>query len=168
MFNAQAQQVSPKQIKALENQIEVQAQTFKAELEEDPSYEWGGESWVEFTLDTFRIERLMYESMELDYSTAGMLEASYRAELQYDGLLNKYYKRLMAKLSEEDKKILRQSQRNWIAFRDSERDLNVLLSEERYSGGGTIQSLFVAGRSLDIVQRRVFELYAYFERVRGW
>ena len=38
------------------------------------------------------------------------------------------------------------------------------MSEERYSGGGTIQNLIIGSRTIEITKTRVFELYDYLER----
>jgi len=57
----------------------------------------------EFFLDTFYLENL--RELEIDYngSTIGMNLATYKAEKAYDRLLNKYYKKLLDILADEDK-----------------------------------------------------------------
>jgi uncharacterized protein YecT (DUF1311 family) len=123
------------------------------------------EQFIEFKADTFAIEKRKEMRMEINWSTAGMNGATYEAEREYDNLLNKYYQKLMAKLKPEDKEILRQSQRNWIAFRDSEREVNYMLTDWPYSGGGTIQTTISANYYLEITRRRVIELYRYLGRL---
>ncbi|PKD43372.1 lysozyme inhibitor LprI family protein [Rhodohalobacter barkolensis] len=122
------------------------------------------EQFIEFKSDTFAIERRREMRMEINWSTAGMNNASYAAEREYDQLLNKYYQKLLGKLDDEDKEILRQSQRNWIRFRDSERDVNYMLTDWQYSGGGTIQTTINANHHLEITKHRVIELYRYLSR----
>lgn len=95
---------------------------------------------IAFTLDTCRIERIASEQMKIDFSTVGMSNAVNELNRQYDQLLNTYYQKLLAKLKDSDKELLKQAQRNWIQFRESELKLINLLSEEKYSGGGTIQT----------------------------
>ena len=119
---------------------------------------------IDFKIDTFRIERMLQKRMEIDYSTAGIVKATYDAEAEYDKLLNKYYQWLLKKLNDSDKEYLKQSQRNWLQFRDSERKLNAEVSKDEYSGGGTMQRVIVAGEYLDLTQRRVIELYGYLIR----
>jgi len=123
------------------------------------------EEFIEFKADTFAIEQRKKLKMEINWSTAGMNGATYAAEREYDHLLNKYYQRLMGKLEPEDKEILRQSQRNWIRFRNSERKVNQMLTNWQYSGGGTIQTTISANYYLEITRRRVIELYRYLGRV---
>ena len=79
---------------------------------------------IDFQIDTFVIEKLLSKRISIDYSTAGMTKATYDSEIEYDKLLNKYYQILIKKLNDSDKEILKQSQRNWIQYRDSERKLN--------------------------------------------
>lgn len=124
------------------------------------------EEFIEFTADTFAIEQRRRLKMDINWSTAGMNNATYDAEKEYDRLLNKYYQRLIGKLDPEDREILRQSQRNWIEFRDSERDVNQMLTKWHYSGGGTIQTTISAWYHLEITRRRVIELYRYLGRTR--
>ena len=99
--------------------------------------------------------------IEKDYSTAGMLQATYNAQNSYDILLNKYYEKLLNNLKSADKETLKEAQRNWINYRNSESKLNNLISNEEYSGGGTIQQIFIASRNLEIITNRLNELYYY-------
>jgi uncharacterized protein YecT (DUF1311 family) len=93
-----------------------------------------------------------------------MVTSTLDANREYDKLLNKYYQLLLRSLNEEDKEILKKSQRNWIDFRDSELELNGVLMNDYYSGGGTIQRVFAAARVLELTRDRVIELYDYLNR----
>lgn len=75
----------------------------------------------EFFIDTVYLENV--RKLEIDYngSTMGMNQATYKAEKAYDRLLNKYYKKLLDILADEDKLKKVKSQRNWIKFRDREK-----------------------------------------------
>lgn len=119
---------------------------------------------IEFATDTFSIEERHRLKLGIDYSTNGMVISTIYANKEYDKLLNKYYQLLQKSLNEEDKEILKKSQRNWIEFRDSELELNGVLMNDYYSGGGSIQRVFAAGRNLDLTRDRVIELYHYLNR----
>ena len=119
----------------------------------------------EFYIDTFYIERLWALEIEYDGSTLGMNQATYRAEQAYDKLLNKYYKKLLDQLQGRDKEKLKVSQRNWLKFRDSEKEVNYALRDKQYNGGGTIHSIFVSNKNADITRQRVFEIYHYLDRI---
>lgn len=155
------------QLEKLKFEIEKEADILRQKLEKE-DYELSDEGKVfaiDFQIDTFKIESLFNKRMDTDYSTVGMVSAAMELEKDYDALLNKYYKILLGKLNTTDKEILKKSQRNWIAFRDSERQLNAEISKDEYSGGGTIQQLIVSSNYLDITKKRVLELYDYLERI---
>lgn len=122
---------------------------------------------IAFTLDTCRIERMASEYMKIDFSTIGMSNSVNELNRQYDQLLNIYYQKLLAKLKDSDKEKLKQAQRNWIQFRDSELKLINLLSEDTYSGGGTIQTNRRSAQSLYLTKKRLIELYHYLMEVNG-
>lgn len=123
------------------------------------------ELFIEFKSDTFAIERRREMKMDINWSTAGMNNATYEAEKEYDHLLNKYYQKLMRRLDNEDKLVLRDAQRDWITFRDSEHEIIRMLTKTTYSGGGTIQTTISAGQYLEFTKSRVVDLYRYLARM---
>ena len=120
---------------------------------------------IEFKLDTFKIERIQERKLEIDFSTTGMLNSTYEVIDEYDKLLNKYYKTLLGKLTEKDTNVLRKAQKNWIQFRDSEIELIETIGKEKYSGGGTIQSLIGASRIYELTKERLLDLYNYLRSI---
>ena len=119
---------------------------------------------IEFTIDTFRIERQFGRYVDMDYSTAGMTSAAYEAAAQYDSLMNKYYRRLYQLLSVDDRKVLVKAQKAWLAFRDSETELTGILGKEEYSGGGTMQLITDASAYLELIRKRTIELFEHLSR----
>lgn len=120
---------------------------------------------IEFVLDTFMIEKRFELYLNQDYSDFGMNKASINKLYHYEFLLNKYYKLLLNELKNEDKETLKITQRNWLKYRESETQLNDLISQQKYSGGGTIQNIFVLSRNIEITQSRVIEFHMYLERL---
>lgn len=120
---------------------------------------------TEFMVDTFRIESIVRAKMEIDYSTQGINQAIYESAMEYDKLMNKFYGRLIQKLSAEDKKTLQSSQRNWLSFRDREKEVIELMGKEEYTGGGTIQSNFTAAIYLELIQNRTIEIWNHLMRI---
>lgn len=118
-----------------------------------------------FERDTFLVNELYSLQLDSDQTTYGMARATWQMEEAYDVLLNKYYNQLLRKLNKEDREVLKESQRNWIKFRDSEKRLNGLLTEEKYSGGGTIQQLIYTADNAWRVKQRVYELIGYLNRL---
>ena len=119
---------------------------------------------IEFTLDTFSVERFMDKWVEIDYSDFGMRDAGYEGAKLYDSLLNKYYKMLLTVLKGDDKKALVQAQKAWLAFRDGETKLVETISKDDYSGGGTMQSLIEASEHLNLVKSRTIALFEHYVR----
>jgi uncharacterized protein YecT (DUF1311 family) len=118
---------------------------------------------IEFILDTARIELYYSKYMYIDYTTAGMANATYQATDKYDKLLNKYYQKLMTILKGQDKQVLTQSQRAWMTFRDNEIKLIETLTKDEYSGGGTVQILNYASQVFELTRKRVLEMYAHYQ-----
>jgi uncharacterized protein YecT (DUF1311 family) len=157
---ATAQNITPAQKKQIQKDTEAAVLELKKKLVKENA----SELTIAFTLDTCRIHQYMARVMELDYSTSGMNAAGYDAAAKYDTLLNKYYKKLLAVLSAEDKKVLIQAQKAWLAFRDNEMKLVETIGEEKYSGGGTIQSNIRAANYLDMIEERTVALYVHLAR----
>ncbi|KAB1065982.1 lysozyme inhibitor LprI family protein [Salibacter halophilus] len=147
----------------VENKVKASAQRLRDSLESDVRHQHTLLQ-IEFTVDTFKIEERRRLITNLDHSINGMVLSVLDANEKYDELMNKYYQQLQGSLNEKDKKVLSQSQKNWIEFRDSERELNVLLMSDYYSGGGTNQRVFAALRTLDLTRNRVVEFYHYLNR----
>lgn len=127
--------------------------------------DYESKDFLEFKTDTTKIEQFMKQRLAIDYSTAGMVEASYDAEKEYDLLLNKYYQQLLKTLEVKDKPLLIEVQKNWLKYRDSERKMNGLLTEDKYSGGGTMQRIIYASAYLELTKKRVLELRDYLSRI---
>lgn len=110
------------------------------------------------------VELVASEKFEKAFSTADMLEAGSVVSDEYDRLMNKFYQELLDDITEEDREIVRQAQRDWITFRDSEMKLNRLLSKPRY-GGGTMQPVLNIGNYMELVKERALDLYRHHMRV---
>lgn len=153
-------EVTPELQKKILQEIEKDVPGLKRRLENAD----GHPVHIEFALDTFRIEQLVVKWTEYDYADFGMRDAGYAAARLYDGLLNKYYRKLSAVLAGADKKALVQAQKAWLAFRDSETALVETISKEEYSGGGTMQQLLEASEYLNLVKERTIVLFEHYVR----
>lgn len=116
---------------------------------------------IDFEVDTFRIEHFVKKWIDLDYRDFGMAKATYEGAKQYDALLNKYYKKVMAALKPEDKPKLVQAQKAWLIFRDSEIKLAQVVNNQAYSGG-TIQSVIDASDYSELIKTRTISLFQYY------
>ena len=122
---------------------------------------------VTFPIDTFRVEQYSNEHLKLVSTDSEIAAIDYEEAKNYDVLLNKYYKRLMAVLKDDDKKILIQTQKAWLVFRDNEVKLNDTVEKPVYGGGGTILALNDSGLYLNLVKTRALAIFDYYLRASG-
>lgn len=159
-------QISPADLSKIKLKVNAEAEARKKKLLNDPNRKDDlSDIVIGFQTDTMKIEQFMKRRLDIDYSTAGMVEAAFDAEKEYDLLLNKYYQQLLKKLKVKDKPVLIEAQKSWIKYRDAERKLNGLLREDIYSGGGTMQRIIYSGASLEFTKKRVAELNSYLEHL---
>ena len=117
---------------------------------------------IEFVTDTMRIELTASFIDEKYYSTADMHNTLSFKITEYDKLLNKYYKLLMNRLSNEDKVKFKEAQRVWLKYRDSEAKINSeIIAPNQYMGGGTMWPLVAGARTFEIIKERVCSLYEF-------
>lgn len=93
-----------------------------------------------------------------NYTTQGMIECVIKATDSWDKELNKNYKTLLGLLTEEQKEKLKESQRQWIKFRDSELEFSSSFYNQL---GGTIWIPIAARTRLDLTKQRAQELLDY-------
>ena len=91
-------------------------------------------------------------------TTQNILELNNEAYRKWDKALNDVYKSLMNKLPENDKKLLRESQRKWLSFQKSEFKF---MSLHIHRAGGSLSRVISSERRLAFIRNRVVELEAY-------
>jgi uncharacterized protein YecT (DUF1311 family) len=152
-------EISPEILKKLKAEVEVQIPKLKLSKQELNADE------IEFKIDTFRIETIASKRMDIDYSTTGMNITVDELTISYDKLMNKYYGKLMKLLKPEDKKVLITAQKAWLVFRDAELNLIGTMTDDQYSGGGTIQSNIRMGQYSSLVVERTIEIFRYYNGI---
>ena len=154
-------EISPENLKKIKAEVEAQIPKLKVTLSKQ---ELNADE-IEFKIDTFRIETVASKRMEIDYSTAGINITVDESTTSYDKLMNKYYGKLMKLLKTEDKKILTIAQKAWLVFRDAELKLIGTMTEDQYSGGGTIQSNIRMGQYSSLVIERTKDIFNYYNGI---
>jgi uncharacterized protein YecT (DUF1311 family) len=154
-------EISPEILKKIKAEVEAQIPKLKLKLSKQ---EFNADE-IEFKIDTFRIETIASKRMEIDYSTTGMNITVDELTTSYDKLMNKYYGKLMKLLKPEDKKVLITAQKAWLAFRDAELNLIGTMTEDKYSGGGTIQSNIRTGSYSSLVVERTIKIFNYYNEI---
>jgi uncharacterized protein YecT (DUF1311 family) len=99
-------------------------------------------------------------SIDSNQTTYGMMHCAQLAEEEWDAELNKSYKQLMEALSPENQVKLRDAQRKWLAFRDSERTFS---GDMHYDMQGTMYHVMAADREAEIVKERALNLERYLD-----
>ncbi|MCX6317131.1 MAG: DUF1311 domain-containing protein [Bacteroidetes bacterium] len=160
---AQSQEIlTPAKLKKIIAEADSEAAAYKKTLKEDDGH---SAAWIEFSADTFRINRINDKRMDVDFSTQGMNQTVMATTDAYDLLMNKYYNKLMGLLQPEDKKVLVAAQRAWLVFRDAEKKLIGVTRKEEYSGGGTIQSNIFTGLYASMVEERAIAIFNYYDEI---
>jgi len=97
-------------------------------------------------------------ALQQSQTTADMLSIYSQSYEKWDKALNKSYKSLMEKISAKDKKLLRESQRKWLIFKDKEFEF---MSAHIQRAGGSLSKIISAQRRVAFIRSRVIELEAY-------
>ena len=120
-----------------------------------------GQSVSKHTIDV-ELDRCLQDSS--GQSTAGMRECTYAAMDAWDDAMNKTYVELMMALSPASQDSLRQAQRAWLVFRDSQFALN----DQVYMNdlNGTMYHVMASYANMDVVKRRAEELRNMMEIVK--
>jgi uncharacterized protein YecT (DUF1311 family) len=114
-----------------------------------------------FTVDTFKVERMMRLKMHMDTSKAEHVIAVIDAEIDYDFLLTKYYKALLGIHDENSQKSLVAAQKKWIKYRDDEIVMTEKFYEEQVNGNANDEAVAKAAEHLELTKERVVELYKH-------
>lgn len=154
-------EITPEVLQKIKTDIEKQIPRLKQKL----SKENLTADQIEFFVDTFRIEQMVAERMDVDYSTIGMNITIDERTAAYDKLMNKYYNKLTKLLKPEDKKILTTAQKTWLAYRDAEFKLIWAMSKDEYSGGGSMQSNIATDSYSNLVVKRAIEIFNYYDGI---
>jgi uncharacterized protein YecT (DUF1311 family) len=106
------------------------------------------------------IDREYDECMEKHSSTAGMVECTDKAYKKWDAELNRAYGELLKKLPAKKAAILKQSQRDWLIYRDANFRLIDAIYDELQ---GTMYIPMRLYAKLRIVRERALLLSGYVE-----
>ena len=98
-----------------------------------------------------------------DISNAEMRNCTIKATQSWDNELNKYYNLLKNKLPQETFEVLKESQKQWMIYRDKE---YLLISKFYFElKEGTMWYNIAENRKKEIVKTRALELQMYFENL---
>ncbi len=116
-----------------------------------------------FIVDTFKIEKLLQLKLVADTSQAELVTAIVDSEIEYDILMNKYYKILLGLHDDEGKKSLTAAQKKWLKYRDEEILMTEKFYNEQHVGDAKTKEIAKAREHLELTKARVIELYKHIE-----
>lgn len=105
-----------------------------------------------------QIDLWLEKALAEDQSTAGARNAINQAREMWDRELNRAYKKLMGSLNKEQQAVLKESQKNWLKFRDSEFQV---IGAVVASMQGTMWQLAATDKGLELTRQRALQLLAY-------
>lgn len=91
-----------------------------------------------------------------NYSTAGMMQCEAKAYEAWDKELNNVYKDLMKELTPEGQKHLRDDQKNWLKFRDTELEF---IGDIYGSKQGTMYRPMASDAAAELIKDRTLQLH---------
>lgn len=100
------------------------------------------------------------QALSEDQSVGSMIDCEYAARIAWDKEMNKYYKLLIEVLKPAEKKMFKESQRDWLLYRDNE--MNFASAFYKHMDG--LSWLLVHAKRLTaIAKQRALELEEYYE-----
>lgn len=108
---------------------------------------------------SYPIDKKLQSCIESNGSTMGMVECTQKAQNEWDKELNKYYKLLLGKLDASDQQFLRESQRQWLAYKEKETKFYMRVYGKQE---GSMWSNVIADKALQITRQRAIELMDYY------
>ncbi|GGO80046.1 hypothetical protein GCM10011348_15860 [Marinobacterium nitratireducens] len=113
--------------------------------------------------DANEVEREFDACLSQDSTTYGMERCANEFHQRWDNLLNQAYRELMTVLDEDGQQKLRDAQRAWIKFRDSEiTNMDNIYSHTQ----GSMYIVVYAGNVMDITKARAMQLNGYLADLR--
>ena len=161
-----AQEMDAKTQARLQADANKVAEDRRKELMKDSDYSGtSGKFRIDYEVEMLRIETLMNLKIDEGHQTTTVtVIAITDATKDYDKMLNKYYQILLKKLQPKDQEILKQAQRNWITYKEAELKLNLLITDDKYTGG-SLERIYSNSRVMNITKHRLEEIYGYLERL---
>ena len=117
-------------------------------------------TFVQAQTKEYRIDSTLGKCTAKNASDAGMITCLQKAETDWDKELNKYYKLLLIKLDTSQQKKCRDSQRQWLIYKDKEVNFFTDIFSKK---DGSMWNLLIADKRMQIIRQRVVELIGYYE-----
>lgn len=91
-------------------------------------------------------------------TTEGMTDCSHQAYLAYDKRMNEVYQRVMRNVDPQSRVLIRNAQRQWLAYRDAQRKADI---GPWQADRGSMVSPDIEALNVDAIRARIDELNYY-------
>ncbi|WP_230953170.1 lysozyme inhibitor LprI family protein [Burkholderia stagnalis] len=91
-------------------------------------------------------------------TTSGMIACSHQAYVAYDKRMNEVYQRVMRSADPQTRELIRQAQRQWLAYRDAQHKAD---NGPWRADRGSIASVDIEALNVDAIRARIQELDYY-------
>lgn len=108
----------------------------------------------------YKVDTILADCLKDNITTVGMSDCFANAQDLWDKELNKYYQLLLTKLDATGRKKLKETQKQWIIFRDQEIKF---ISEAYGNRDGTMWIIIVADKINQLIRQRAVDLISYYE-----
>lgn len=117
------------------------------------------------TTTSAKIDKDLKRCLNKDATTTmDMLECYWKAHKQMDLRMNTVYKTLLSKLSKDQKTLLIDAQKKWLAFRSAESDAAAALDPSAQGSLGTVNR---NARGYDLLKERTSALEMYLSELEA-
>jgi uncharacterized protein YecT (DUF1311 family) len=110
----------------------------------------------------YKVDSILADCLKKNVTTVGMSDFLVSAQKLWDIELNKYYRLLLTKLDAKGQMKLKETQKQWIIFRDQEIKF---ISEAYGTRDGTMWIIIVADKINQLIRQRAVDLIGYYERL---
>lgn len=110
---------------------------------------------------SYKIDTILKKCIDKTHGgDVDMISCLEKAESNWDAELNKTFKLLLTKLDSTEQKKLRESQRQWLIYKDKE----IKFFTDVYGKqDGTMWNLAISDKRMQLIRQRTIELLDYYE-----
>jgi uncharacterized protein YecT (DUF1311 family) len=119
------------------------------------------ETFGQSPLKSYKIDTILNNCIDkTNGGDVSMISCLQKAEMNWDAQLNKTYKLLLTKLDSGDQRKLRESERQWVVYKDKEFNF---LTDVYGKQDGTMWGILISSKRMQLIRQRAIELLDYYE-----
>lgn len=115
-------------------------------------------AWAQQKVDPIEAQADACLAAPAGQTTAGMIDCSHQAYVAYDKRMNDVYQRVVRSADPHTRELIRQAQRQWLAYRDAQRKAD---NGPWRADRGSMASADIEALNVDAIRARIQELNYY-------